>query len=46
MKLKLSTKYQIEKRQAGTKAESEQKDEDIFVSQHSRKPMLAVRAFR
>jgi hypothetical protein len=28
---------------AGTAADSEQKDEDIFVSQHSSKPMLCVR---
>jgi len=38
MNLKLTTKSQIEKRRAGTKADSEQKDEDLFVCQHSSKP--------
>ena len=45
MKLKLSTKCQIEKRQAGTKADSEQKDEDIFVSQPCRKPHVSGSGF-
>jgi hypothetical protein len=35
MKLKLTTKSQIEKRRARTKADSEQKDEDLFLCQHS-----------
>ena len=30
---------------AGTGADSKQKDQDILVSQHSRKPMLCVCAF-
>ena len=38
MKLKLTTKSQIEKRQAGTKDDSEQKDEDLFVSPNNAKP--------
>jgi hypothetical protein len=33
------------KSQARTKADSEQKDEDIFVSQHSRKPNVIGRVF-
>ena len=40
MKLKLITKSQIEKRLPEQKLNSEQKDEDLFVSQHSSKPML------
>jgi len=39
--LKLITKSQIEKCQAETAADSEQKDEDLFVSQHSSKPNVA-----
>ena len=36
--MKITTKSQIEKRQAGTKADSEQKDEDLFVSPNNAKP--------
>jgi hypothetical protein len=36
--LRLTTKSQIEKRQARTAADSEQKAEDLFVCQHSSKP--------
>lgn len=37
-KLKVKTKSKIEKRQAGTDADSGQKADDLFVSQHSSKP--------
>ena len=36
--MKITTKSQIEKRQAGTKDDSEQKDEDLFVSPNNAKP--------
>ena len=38
LKMKITTKSQIEKRQVGTKADSEQKDEDLFVSPNNAKP--------
>ena len=39
--MKITTKSQIEKRQAGTKDDSEQKDEDLFVSPNNAKPHVA-----
>ena len=43
MKLKITTKSQIEKRQAGTKDDSEQKDEDLFVCPNNAKPHVVRR---
>ena len=44
--LKITTKSQIEKCQAGTKDDSEQKDEDLFVSPNNAKPHVLVAQLR
>jgi len=44
-KFKLTTKSQIEKRLTETGADSEKKDENLFVCQHRSKPLVARPCF-